>query len=205
MRFRLIPHDRTLLEDLVALAGELRKGSRLLEEMLAPDHPVWDKADEIEEIENRCNALAHGINNRLVRTFATPIDRADIHELASALDNVADAVGRCAAGVRLYRIQKVVPGARELAEIVDACAEQMHGALRFLGEGGGVSERVAEMIRLENRADRAHQRAVGSLFEEGYDPIVVIKWKEILDSLEEAIGRCRDVACLLEGAVVKHG
>src|SRR3990172_74619 len=114
VRFRLIPHDRTFLEDLVVLGGELRKGARLLDEMLAPDHPVWDKADEIEAIEHRCDSLTHGIIERLDRTFVTPIDREDIHELASSVDDVVDAVDHCAAGVRLYRIQKVLPAAPAL-------------------------------------------------------------------------------------------
>jgi len=205
VRFRLIPHDRTFLEDLVVLGGELRKGARLLDEMLAPDHPVWDKADEIEAIEHRCDSLTHGIIERLDRTFVTPIDREDIHELASSVDDVVDAVDHCAAGVRLYRIQKVLPGARELVGILGACVEQVHGALRCLDEGGGVAECVAEVIRLESQGDRAHQRAVGRLLEEGYEPIVVIKWKEILDFLEDAIDRCRDVANVLEGIVVKRG
>jgi hypothetical protein len=205
VRFRLIPHDRTLLEDLVVLAGELRNAARLLDEMLAPDRPVWAKADEIEEIEHRCDSLTHGIVERLGHTFVTPIDREDIRELASSLDAVVDAVGHCAAGVRLYRIQKVLPGARELVGILGACVEQVHGALRCLDEGAGVTERVAEVIRLESQGDRAHQRAVGALFEEGYAAIVVIKWKEILDFLEDGIDRCRDVANVLEGVVVKHG
>jgi len=205
VRLRLIPRDRTCFEDLAVLAGDLCRGAQLLEEMFAPDRPVWGKADEIGEIERGCGLLTHGIIERLERTFVTPIDREDVHELASSLDDVVDVIDQCAAGVRLYRIQKVVPGARELVDLLAASVGQMHGALRSLGEGRDVTERVAEMIRLEDRADRAHQRAVGRLLEEEYDPIVVIKWKEILDLLEDAIDRCRDVANVLQGVAVKRG
>jgi hypothetical protein len=172
--------------------------------MLAPDHPDWGVAGEIEAIERRCDALRRGLVERL-NAFVTPVDRADVHELALSLDGVAKALDRCAGGVRRYRIQKVVPGARELAGVLTACVEQAHEGLRSLAGGGSMAELAAEAMRLEKQADRAHQRAVGWLLEEGYEPIVVIKWKEILDLLEDAIGCCRGVADVLERVFVKHG
>jgi predicted phosphate transport protein (TIGR00153 family) len=204
-RFRLIPREEKFYDDFVAVSGELRHGARLLEEMLAPEHPLWDKADEIKEVEHKCDFLTHGIIQRLNRTFVTPIDREDIHELASSVDSIMDAIDHCAAHVRLYRIEKVRPGARDLARIITAGVEQVHQALQALERRKGVAECVTEVNRLENEADRAHQRAVGELFEHESDPITVLKWKEILDFLEGATDRCRDVANVLEGIVVKHG
>jgi hypothetical protein len=205
VRLRLIPRDPACFEDLASLAADLCRGVRVLEAMLAPDRPVWERADEIGEIERRCGLSTQGIIERLEGTFVTPIDREDVRELALSVDDVAAAIARCAGGVRLYRIQKVLPGARELAGLLAVCVGQVHEALRSLGEGRPVTERVAEMIRLADRADRSHQRAVGDLLEEEYSPIVVIKWKEILDLLGDAIGRCRDVATVLENVVVKWG
>jgi predicted phosphate transport protein (TIGR00153 family) len=204
-RFRLIPREEKFYDDFVAVAVELRTGARLLQEMLAPEHPVWDKAHEIKEVEHKCDFLTHAIVQRLNRTFVTPIDREDIHELASSVDSIMDAIDHCAAHVRLYKIEKVRPGARELARIISAGVEQVHQALQALEKRQGVPERVAEMNRLENEADRAHQHAVGELFEQEHDPITVLKWKEILDFLEGATDRCRDVGTVLEGIVVKHG
>jgi hypothetical protein len=204
-RFRLIPREEKFYDDFVAVSGELRGGARLLEEMLAPEHPVWDKADEIKEVEHKCDFLTHAIIQRLHRTFVTPIDREDIHELTSSVDSIMDAIDHCAAHVRLYRIEKVRPGARDLGRIISAGVEQVHQALQALEKRKGVAECVVEMNRLENEADRAHQRAVGELFEQEHDPITVLKWKEIFDFLEDATDRCRDVGTVLEGIIVKHG
>src|SRR6187549_4143779 len=98
------------------MAEELERGARKLEEMLAPDHPVWDKADEIKEVEHKCDFITHEIIQRLNRTFVTPLDREDIHALARSLDDVMDAIDASATIVRLYHIESVRPGARELAE-----------------------------------------------------------------------------------------
>ena len=204
-RFRLIPREEKFYAEFIAVGEELRRGARVLVEMLAPDHPIWDKADEIKELEHKCDFLTHEITQRLNRTFVTPIDREDIHELASSVDNVMDAIDHCAGVVRLYRIERVRPGARDLARVIADAVEHLHATLRALEGGKGVFEGVREINRLEHEGDRAHQRAVSALFEEERDPIAVIKWKEILDFLEGAIDRCRDAANVLEGIVVKHG
>ena len=204
-RFRLIPREEKFYDEFVTVGEELRRGARMLVEMLAPDHPVWDKADEIKEVEHKCDLLTHDLIQRLNRTFVTPIDREDIHGLASSLDNVMDAIDHCAAVVRLYRIDRVRSGARDLARIITASVDKLHAALQALEGRKGVFDGVREINRLEHEGDRAHQRAVSSLFEEERDPIAVIKWKEILDFLEGAVDRCRDAANVLGGIVVKHG
>jgi hypothetical protein len=204
--FRLIPRDERFFDDFQALADEIRTGARRLEEMLAPDHPVWDKADEIKEVEHRCDSLTHAIIQRLNRTFVTPLDREDIHELARSLDDVMDAIDAAASRIRLYRLDKVRFGARELARIITASAEQVQEAMKTIEQKKGiVVDYAIEINRLENEADRTHQEAVRRLFDEEHDPIVVMKWKEALDFLEEATDRCEDVANVLEGVVVKYG
>lgn len=204
MAFRLIPREARFFDDFVALAEQIRRGASLLEEMLAKERPIWDKADEIKEVEHKCDFLTHEIIQRLHRTFVTPLDREDIHTLARSLDDVMDAIDASAAFVRLYRIDSVRPDARELARTIKASADQMVLALQALERRTGVAEPAVEINRLENEADRIHQGAVRLLFDEERDPIVVMKWKEILDFLEEATDRCEDVANVLEGVVVKH-
>ncbi len=203
-RFRLIPREEKFFMDLEAMADEIARGARLLEEMLAPDHPVWDKADEIKEVEHKCDFLTHEIIQRLNRTFVTPIDREDIHGLARSLDDVMDAIDAAASVVRLYRMQRVRFGARELAKIISASSKQLVQATKELERRHGVAQCAVEINRLENEADRLHQHAVQQLFDEETDPIAVIKWKETLDFLEAATDRCEDVANVLEGVVVKH-
>jgi predicted phosphate transport protein (TIGR00153 family) len=202
--FRLIPREERFFDDFTALAEQIRVGAGMLEDMLVPDRPIWDKADEIKEVEHKCDFLTHEIIQRLHRTFVTPLDREDIHTLARTLDDVMDAIDSAAAIVRLYQIEKVRQDARELAHLVRTSSEQVVIAMRALERRTGVAAPAVEINRLENEADRAHQNAVRRLFEEERDPIVIIKWKEILDFLEAATDRCEDVANVLEGVVVKH-
>jgi uncharacterized protein len=204
VRFRLIPREERFYDDFVALAEQISHGADLLEAMLLPDRPIWDKADEIKEVEHKCDFLTHEIIQRLHRTFVTPLDREDIHTLARSLDDVMDAVDASAAIVRLYQIERVRPDARVLASIIKASSLEMVKALKALERRQGVAEPAVEINRLENEADRAHQAAVRRLFEEERDPVTIMKWKEILDFLEEATDRCEDVANVLEGVVVKH-
>jgi predicted phosphate transport protein (TIGR00153 family) len=202
--FRLIPREERFYDDFVAMAEQIRRGATLLDAMLAPERPIWDKADEIKEVEHRCDNLTHQIIQRLHRTFVTPLDREDIFELARSLDDVMDAIDATAALVRLYQIEQVRPDARVLAGIIKSSVDQLVVALKALEKKVGVAEPAVEINRLENEADRAHQAAVRRLFEEERDPIGIIKWKEILDFLEDATDRCEDVANVLEGVVVKH-
>ena len=203
-RFSLIPREEKFFRDFVNLAEELRKGARLLKQMLASSPPDVAKVEEIKGIEHACDKITRSIIDRLNRTFVTPLDREDIHTLARSLDDVMDAIDASATILRLYHIESVRPGARELSRLVRDSVEQVVCAMKALEKRKGVAECAVEINRLENEADRAHQAAVQALFKDEKDAIVVIKWKEILDFLEQATDRCEDVANVLEGVVVKH-
>ena len=204
-RFSLIPREETFYADFIAMADQLKIGARLLEEMFATEPPHADKAHEIKEVEHKCDFLTHEIIQRLNKTFVTPIDREDIHMMARTLDDVMDAIDAAASLIPLYKITRVRPGARELAKIISTSTDEVRRAMEALERRSGVLERAVEINRLENEADRLHQRAVGQLFDEERDPLVIMKWKEIFDLLEGATDRCEDVANLLENVVVKHG
>ncbi len=203
--FRLIPREEKFFTDFQALADELKVGAQLLEQMLQPEHPLWNKADEINAVEHKCDSLTHGIIQRLNRTFVTPLDREDIHALARSLDDVMDSIDAAATLVRLYRLATVRFGARELAQIITASTHQVRLALDALEQNKGILGYAVEINRLENEADRIHQQAVSQLFDAERDPLTVMKWKESLDFLEDATDRCEDVANVLEGVMVKHG
>jgi uncharacterized protein len=205
MAFRLLPREEKFYTDFQALANELKRGAATLEQMLAPDRPIWDKADEIKEIEHSCDFLTHEIIQRLNRTFVTPLDREDIHALARSLDDVMDAIDASATLIRLYRLDSIRFGARELARVITASTDQVRLALDALEQNKGLITHAVEINRLENEADRIHQEAVKRLFDDERDPLLVIKWKEALDFLEDATDRCEDVANVLEGVMVKHG
>ena len=206
MAFSLIPKEEKFYNDFLSMADQLRYGAKLLDEMFAVEPPVADKAHEIREVEHECDFLTHEIIQRLNRTFVTPIDREDIYAMARALDDVMDAIDDVATLIPLYHITSARPGVRELTRIISSSTDQIVLALQALEkQRDDVLESAVEINRLENEADRAHQRAVGQLFEEEHDPILVMKWKEILDLLEDATDRCEDVANTLENVVVKHG
>jgi predicted phosphate transport protein (TIGR00153 family) len=204
-RFRLIPHEEKFYEDFKVMADHIRRGARMLESMFAVDPPLADKAHEIKEVEHQCDFMTHEIIQRLNKTFVTPIDREDIHELAKKLDDVMDAIDNAAALIPLYRIERIAPGARELTQIIIKQTDEIRAAVAALEQRKGVLEHAIEINRLENEADRIHKHAIGQLFDEQKDPVMIIKWKEIYDILEEATDACEDVANLLENVVVKHG
>jgi predicted phosphate transport protein (TIGR00153 family) len=205
LRLRLIPREEKFFLDFIALADRIVSGATLLERMLSSDPPNWDIALQIRQIEQECDSVTHQIIQRLNRTFVTPIDREDIHQLAKSLDDVMDAIDAAATVVRRYRISSLRYGARELASLVWQSAMQLRVAVEALEKRKEVAERAVEVNRLENAADDVYDEAVGRLFEEEKNAITVMKWKEMLDLLEQATDRCEDVANTLEGVVVKHG
>ena len=204
VRFSFLPREEKFYDDFRMFADQLRHAARLLEQMLSTDPPNPDKAFEIKEIEHQCDFLTHEIIQRLNKTFVTPIDREDIHAMARTLDDVIDEMDNAAHLIPLYRIDKIRGGARELTRVILEQTDEIRRAVEALEQRKGVLERTIEINRLENEADRIHKTAIGLLFDEERDPIMVIKWKEILDVLERATDRCEDVANLLENVVVKQ-
>lgn len=205
MAFRLIPREEKFFTDFQSLAIELHDGARLLEAMVAPERPIWEQADAIKKIEHKCDSITHEVIQRLNRTFVTPLDREDIHALARTLDDVMDAIDAAASVIRLYKLDTVRYGVREMAQIITASTSEIRPALEALEQNKGLITHAVEINRLENEADRIHQDALSRLFDDERDPIMVIKWKETLDFLEAATDRCEDVANVLEGVMVKHG
>ena len=160
---------------------------------------------QLPQVETECDGLTHNIILRLNSSFITPIDREDIHGLAKSLDDVMDAIDAAASVTRRYRIAQLRYGARELASLTWQATMQVKVAVEALEQRKGVHELAVEVNRLENAADDVHDEALRRLFEEEKDALTVIKWKEMLDLLEEATDRCEDCANVLEGVVVKHG
>jgi len=204
-KFRLLPKDENFFAAFVALADRIVSGATLLERMLASDPPAWDTALQIRQVEHECDSLTHQIIQRLNTTFVTPIDREDIHALATSLDDVMDAIDAAATVVRRYRISSLRYGARELASLVYQSTMEVRVAVEALDQRNGVAERAVEINRLENAADDLLDESLRRLFEEEKNAITVMKWKEMFDLLEQATDRCEDCANVLEGVVVKHG
>ena len=204
MKWRLIPRDEAFFDSFVKMATEIRLAATLFQEMVAPEEPLWEQAARINDVEHRCDALTRDVLLRLHRTFVTPIDREDIHALALALDDVADAIDDCAKLMQLYRLDRVRPGIRELARILSDQTAQVEKAMEALRDKGVISASTAEIDRLEHDGDVIYQEAIVKLFEHEKDPIQVIKWKELYGHLEAATDRCEDIGNVLDGISVKH-
>jgi hypothetical protein len=204
VKWRLIPRDEAFFESFVKTAAEIQLAATLFREMVAPDEPLWDRVSQINDVEHRCDALTRDVLLRLHRTFVTPIDREDIHALALALDDVADAIDDCAKLMQLYRLDRVRPGVRELARILADQTHQVEKAMEALRDKVLITASTAEIDRLEHEADVVYQESIVRLFDNEKDPIQVIKWKELYGYLEAATDRCEDIANVLDGISVKH-
>jgi len=205
VRFSLFPRDEQFFDLYNQMAVEIRAAAALLEQLLASDPPDVTKVPLIKDAEHRCDALTHDTIQRLHRTFVTPFDREDLYALATQLDTVMDAIDHAAALVKLYKIDHIRVGAREMAHTSTLAAERLQQALIALSTKKPVHPHAVEINRLENEADRTYQESVERLFEQETDPIVIIKWKEMYDVLEVITDCCEDVANVIEGVVVKHG
>jgi uncharacterized protein len=191
--------------DLFERAGtNIDDAARLLDEMLAEYPERRDLALDIREREHEGDQLTHEIINRLNQTFVTPIDREDILQLASALDDIVDYTEEVADYLGLYRIEAPMAQAQTLAGVLRAATRQLAEAIPMVRGFKDISSYIVEVHRLENEADRIVREAIASLFEVGIDPMVVIRWKDIFERLENAIDSTERAAYILEGIVIKN-
>jgi predicted phosphate transport protein (TIGR00153 family) len=204
LRFRFLPEKADFFQGFSAMGAKLEEGASLLTEMLADDEPDHSLVDRIRDAEGACDILTHDLIQKLNRTFITPIDREDIHALARTLDDVMDAIDAAATLLPLYEIRSVRHGARELAAVIGRQAERLRLALDAMQHRADVYDRIREIHTLEHEADIVHREAVRQLFREERDPIAVLKWKEILDLLEDATDAAEAAADVIEGIVLKH-
>jgi predicted phosphate transport protein (TIGR00153 family) len=203
-KWSLIPRDEQFFDLFKAMAEEIRLASLDLEAMLATDPPDTSKVDAIRDAEHRCDTITHDTIQRLHRTFVTPFDREDLYSLATSMDNVMDAIDHSASLVRLYKIRQMPRGARELSHTVSASAASMSLAIAALATKRPVTPHAVEINRLENEADRWYAESIEALFDTVTDPILLMKWKELLDQLEMVTDACEDVANVIESVVVKY-
>ncbi len=200
----LAPRDRQFFDLFEEAGGNILRAASLLEEMLEdfPEHS--ELAREILICEQEGDRITHDIIQRLNQTFVTPIDREDIHELSSALDDVVDYTEEVADYLGLYKIEAPMTQAQDLAKVLHAAARQIAEAMPQLRGFRDISHYTVEINRLENDGDRIVREAIASLFDTGIDPMVVIRWKDIFERLEEAIDATEHVANILEGIVIKN-
>ncbi|MEO8431776.1 MAG: DUF47 family protein [Acidobacteriota bacterium] len=202
--WNVLPRDEKYFDQFNELAQRIHESARILARFFGKESPVLAVADQIKRLEHECDEISHEILRGIDRSFITPIDREDIHQLAVRLDDVIDLIDGTVRRVVLFNIAEPTPISRRLSDVIVAITQEMVAAVAALKKQKSVIEKCIQMKKLENEGDVAYHEAVASLFRGNVDPIEVIKWKDVYDNMEECIDKCEAVAHVLESVVLKH-
>jgi uncharacterized protein len=198
------PRDREFFDLFEEASTNILRAADLLDRMLRNYPETKELAREILLCEQEGDRITHDIVNRLNQTFVTPIDREDILDLASALDDIVDLTEEVADYLGLYKVEAPMEQAQRLAHILMQASRQIAEAMPRMRDFKDISHYTVEIHRLENEGDRVTREAIASLFDNGIDPMVVIRWKDLFERLEDAVDATERVANTLSGIVIKN-
>ena len=204
MALSLVPRDKAFFDLFAQAGGNSVRAAKLLQEMLEGWPESSGLAREILLAEQEGDRITHDLAKRVNSTFVTPIDGEDIYALAGKLDDIVDHIEETADFMGLYQIEAPMDQALALAEVLVKCCEQLYGLLQHLRGFKDLDNYWIEIHRLENDGDRIYRDAVASLFSNGIDPMVVIRWRDIFLRLERAIDATETSASIVEGIVIKN-
>ena len=202
---RLIPRDERFFEMFAELAKRLTAAAQLVSQLMAEPSRGPELVSAVKKVEHEADNLTRDIIARINTSFVTPIDREDIHMLASRLDNVIDLLDGTARRVQMFHITQMRPEAARLGEVLRKAAREIQAAVAEIKKPKTLHDRTRELKRLEEEGDAIYHEAVGALFAGTPDPLEVIKWKEIFDKLEDAVDACHQVGNVLESIALKNG
>jgi predicted phosphate transport protein (TIGR00153 family) len=204
---RFLPREEDffgLFERHAALTVE---GARQMKRLVQGDQNFRAVCARIKEIEHETDVITHTCVEHLHKTFITPLDRDDIHRLITRMDDVMDFIEAAAVSVTLYELTEMTEPVRALADVLVQSTEQVAIAvagLKDLKRSDAILKACIEVNRLENEGDEILRGALADLFRGASDPLLVLKWKEVYEALENATDRCEDVANIIEGVVLEH-
>jgi len=201
--FSLFPREEDFFVLFRKQAALVREGCTQLLEMVTTFDRLEERAKQLKEVEHRADVVTHEIFERLNRTFITPLEREDIHQLASNLDDVLDAVEAIGSRLLLFQVGRPPAEALRMATILTECASQIEQAVDNLKQMNNLISFTMEINRLENEADGISRQVTADLFSGKHDLLDVMRWKEIYGRLEGAADKCEDVANAIESIVVK--
>lgn len=202
--FNFMPREEAFFDLFQRSSKNVIEGGRLLKELMENFQDVPEKVQRIKDVEHQGDEITHDIVKRLNQTFITPLDREDIHDLTTALDDILDEIDAVADLFVIYKIGRPTEAAVKLAEILFRASEAIGKGIDQLAGGDLKGNHFTIHVNsLENEADRVSRSAISTLFEEETDPIMVIKWKEIYESFESGADCCEDVANVLERIALK--
>ena len=202
--FNLIPKEVRFFDLFEQQSQHMISGAALLHDLVHNFQDARAKAHAIKEVEHQGDQVTHEIVKRLNTTFITPIDREDIHALATRLDDVLDYIEAASERLVVYRIKEPTSACRAMADVIVTIVAATDRTIRCLRTmDPAFHEHAVEVNRLENSADNLLRDSLAALFDEQGDPIEVIKWKEIYETMEIVTDRCEDVANVIEGIILK--
>ena len=204
---RFLPRETSFFDFFEQHAALTIDGTKEFLSLVTTGANIPAKCRRISDIEHETDTITHRCVEALHKTFITPIDRDSIHRLITKMDDIMDFVEAAAERIELYELTVMTGDVRDLADAVYRSAIQVEQAvrgLRDLKDPNGTLKLCIEINRLENEADAILRRSVARLFKEEKDTIVVIKWKEVYENLENATDRCEDVANIIEGVILEH-
>jgi len=192
----------------VESSNVLRQGAYVLKEVMTDYTQLEERMEQISKLEHEADDINDAIIDKLNQTFITPLDREDIYSLATMLDDVVDFLQGTMQRMVLYKASKPTVGATELASLLAECTEEMVLAFAALKNIKGNQQQLLDIAKrigeLESKGDHIYRREVALLFETCPNPIEVIKWKEILEHMEDALDHCESIGDLLRGVVMKY-
>jgi len=200
----LLPKDEKYFERFTELAIRIDEAAKILSRFFEGQATVAAVADQVKRLEHECDEISHEILRGIDRTFITPIDREDIHQLAVRLDDVIDLIDGTVRRLSLFKIAAPTSLSRALSKLVVQTTGELVEAVSRLRKQKGVMERCIRIKQLENEADVVYHDAIASLFAEELPAIEVIKWKDVYDTMERTVDSCVVVAHVLESVVLKH-
>lgn len=203
MLARFMPQDAHFFELFNELAGHLAESSKMLNGLFADPARAQEHCRQIKDVEHKADLLTAKIIGQLDKSFVTPFDREDIHNVASSLDDVIDLIDGTARRFDMFHITEVRPQALKLSDILLRAGDEIQGAVSGLKKPKNVHMRVNTIKKLEEEGDAVYHEAVGALFAGSPDPIEVIKWKEMFDTLEVTIDACMGVGQALQSLSLK--
>ncbi|MBV6520592.1 MAG: hypothetical protein MNPFHGCM_00709 [Gemmatimonadaceae bacterium] len=201
---RIIPRDKGFFDLFNQLAAKNKEAAVLLRDLFTDASKLEHFAAAIKAVEHEADDVTHEVSTRLDSSFITPLDREDIHNLASALDTVVDLIDGTARRAQMFHIEATQDAARDLADILVKTVDSLEKAVTDIKNPRSVIRWTREVKRYEEEGDMLYHDAVGQLFQGSPDPLHVIKWKELYDTLEHAIDSCNTVAILLESISLKN-
>jgi predicted phosphate transport protein (TIGR00153 family) len=204
----LLPREEDFFGYFERHASLTVEGAREMRRLIGGGVDVRALAARIKEIEHETDVITHACVERLHKTFITPLDRDAIYQLITRMDDIMDYIEAAAAALMLYELTDITEPARALADVLVRATEQVAAAvagLKNVKRPDSILKACIEVNRLENEGDEILRRALADLFRGASDPLLVLKWKEIYEALENATDRCEDVANVIEGVVLEHG